>query len=304
MTIGNILKDIRRKPSRMAQILLGYIPTTKLTWLTSKAARRRALTNLFHACMRDVLQSISKPGENGVAMMSGDGVWRRCHPIFANFVGDYPKQALVTCTYNGRCFKCGVTPDQLGEYQTFPPHLQSLAIETYLLADKEACVFHVACRKTGLKPVYHPFWESLLLADIFLPITPDVLHQLLQGMMKHLIGWLVRIFGPTEINARCRAIPPNCNIMLFTKGITLSCVSGHEHKKMCSIFTWTGRRSPNSGWVGFNPPYACCACTLGLPLSGPTPVSYKRDPRSIANGSFGVSQTQGHIHRPWNTERF
>ena len=235
MTIGNIPKDIRRKPSRMAHILLGYIPTTKLPGLTNKAARRRALANLFHACMRDVLQSIIEPGKNGVAMMSGNGVWRRCHPIFATFVGDYPEQALVTCTYNGRCPKCVVNPDQLGELETFPPHLQIQAIDTYVLADNDARVFHAACRNTGLKPVYHPFWESLPLADIFLSITPDILHQLLQGVMKHLIGWLVRVFGPAEINARCRALPPNYNIMLFTSGLSMSRVSGHEHKKMCGI---------------------------------------------------------------------
>ena len=39
-----------------------------------------------------------------------------------------------------------------------------------------------------------------------------------------------------EIDARCRAIPPNHKILLFTKGIsTLSRISGHEHKKMCLI---------------------------------------------------------------------
>ncbi|KAH9984467.1 hypothetical protein BJV77DRAFT_1090480 [Russula vinacea] len=59
---------------------------------------------------------------------------------------------------------------------------------------------------------------------------------MLQGVMKHLIGWLVRIFGPQEINARCRAMPPNHKTLLFTKGITtLSRVTGHEHKKMCCI---------------------------------------------------------------------
>ena len=83
----------------MAQILIGYIPITKLPGLTNKAARRRALANLFHACMWEVLHSIAEPGETGVAMMSGDGMWRRCHPILANFVGDYPEQALVTCTH-------------------------------------------------------------------------------------------------------------------------------------------------------------------------------------------------------------
>jgi len=236
MTIGNIPKNIRRKPSQMAQVLIGYIPTSKLLGLTCKAARHRAVANLFHACMRDVLHPIVAPGESGVAMMSGDGVWRRCHPIFASFIGDYPEQALVTCTFSGRCSKCNVAPDELGEYQTFPPRLHQLAIDTYHLADEDTRVFHAACRNAGLKPVYHPFWEFLPLADIFISITPDVLHQLLQGMMKHLIRWLVRIFGPTEINARCRAMPPNHKTKLFTKGITtLSHVSGHEHKKMCSI---------------------------------------------------------------------
>ena len=191
--------------------------------------------NLFHTYMRDVLQPITELGENGVTMMGGDGVWQRCHPIFANFVGNYPEQGVVTCTYFGQCPKCIITPDQLGKYQSFPPHLQRLATDIYLLANEEPHMFHAACCDTGLKPIYHPFWESLPLADIFLSVTPDILHQLLQGVMKHLVSWLLCIFGPTEINARCRAILPNHNIMPFTNGIPLSRISGHEHKKMCSI---------------------------------------------------------------------
>jgi hypothetical protein len=236
LTIGNIPKRIRRKPSRMAQTLIGYIPTTKLLGLTNKSARRRALANLFHACMREALRPIIVPGEYGVAMKSGDGVWRRCHPIFANFIGDYPEQCLVTCTFNRRCPKCNVPPDKLGEYQTFLPRLHQVAIDTYSLANEDVHVFHSACCNTGLKPVYHPFWELLPFTDIFISITPDVLHQMLQGMMKHLIKWLVIIFGPTEIDARCRAMTPNHKTLLFAKGIaTLSRVSGHEHKKMCCI---------------------------------------------------------------------
>jgi hypothetical protein len=236
MTIGNIPKDIRRKPSRMAQILLGYIPVTKLLGLTSKAARRRGLANLFHSCMREVLKSIIEPGKSGVAMMSGDGVWRRCHPIFANFVGDYPEQALVTCTYSGRCPKCLAAPDELGQCHFFPPRPMKPAIDTYRLAKGDIHVFNAACRVTGLKPVAKPFWNSLPLVDIFLSITPDILHQLLQGMIKHIVGWLVSAFGPSEIDARCRSMPPNHHTMPFTKGISiLSRVSGHEHKKMCCI---------------------------------------------------------------------
>jgi hypothetical protein len=209
MTIGNIPKDIRQKPSRQAQLLIGYIPTTKLEGVTNKATRRCALANLFHTCMHTVLGLISSYGETGVTMMSGNGIWHRCHPIFAIFVGDYPKQALITCTYNGRCPKCCITPGQLGEYQTFLCLVQNTALNTYLLANGNIPAFQQACREAGLKPVYHPFWESLPLADIFLSITPDILHQMLQGMMKHLIKWLVCVFGPREINAQCRAMLPS-----------------------------------------------------------------------------------------------
>ena len=100
LTIGNVPKNIRRKPSRHAQVLVAYIPTTKLNDITNQAGRRRAIANLYHGCMGVILGSIAAVGETGVAMMSGDGIWRRCHPIFASFVGDYPEQALVTCTYN------------------------------------------------------------------------------------------------------------------------------------------------------------------------------------------------------------
>jgi hypothetical protein len=235
-TIGNIPKRIRRKPSYHAQLLIAYIPTTKLECMTNKAARRRALANLFHGCMQDVLAPITSCGEDGVPMMSGDGIWRRCHPIFAVYIGDYPEQVLVTCTYSGHCPKCKVTPDQLGEYETYPSRDHHSAIGTYRLADDSIRTFYLACREAALKPVFHPFWDDLPLADVYQSVTPDVLHQLLQGVMKHLISWLTRIFGPTEIDARCRALPPNHHIMLFPKGITSrSRVSGLEHKNMCRI---------------------------------------------------------------------
>jgi hypothetical protein len=54
--------------------------------------------------------------------------------------------------------------------------------------------------------------------------------------MKHLIGWLIRIFGAEPIDAWCHTLPPNHKVTLFTKGITLlSQVTGQKHKRMCSI---------------------------------------------------------------------
>ncbi|KAN0131258.1 hypothetical protein V8E53_010962 [Lactarius tabidus] len=236
LTIGNIPKSICRKPSRHARMLVGYIPTTKLEGMTNQAARCLALANLFHSCMRHLMALITPYSEGGVPMMSSDGVWRRCHPIYAVFIGDYPEQALVTCTYNGRCPKCVVLLDQMGEFMRFPLRSYDEAFDTYLLADGDIRPFNAACRKVGLKPVFHPFWELFPLSNIFVSITPDILHQLLQGVMKHLITWLTCAFGTVAIDTRCRSLPPNHHIATFAKGITgLSRVTGQEHKNICRI---------------------------------------------------------------------
>jgi len=89
LTIGNIPKRIRREVNSQAQILIGYIPTTKLTGISGATARRWAMTNLFHACMQSALGPISSYGETGIEMKCGNGIWRRCHPILAAFVADH-----------------------------------------------------------------------------------------------------------------------------------------------------------------------------------------------------------------------
>ena len=235
MSIGNIPKDIRRKPTQRAQMLMGYIPTTRLEYIKNKAAQRRALANLFHACMHKLLSPIESYGETGIAMVTGDGIWYRCHPILATFVGDYPEQSLVACTQNGRCPKCTVPRGELGSHEAFPLRSIREARNVFSLCDADPTTFHAASRQASLKPTYHPFWEHLPYTDIFLSITPDVLHQIHQGIVKHLVRWLAAL-GSDEIDARCSRLPPNHNARHFYKGITgLSRLTGKEHKDVCRI---------------------------------------------------------------------
>ncbi|KAI9437037.1 hypothetical protein H4582DRAFT_2112014 [Lactarius indigo] len=194
--------------------LIGYIPITKLPGLTNKAAWWHALTNLFHSCMQTILAPITI------------------------FVGDYPEQVLVMCTYSGQCPKCTAPHDQLRDFVRFPLCSYDQVTATYSLVDKDVHVFHAGCHGVGLKPVFHPFWESLLLVNIFMSITLDILHQMLQGIMKHLVAWLTHsgIFGTGPIDAHCQSLLPNHLIKTFSNGIsTLSRVLGQEHKDMCWI---------------------------------------------------------------------
>ena len=59
---------------------------------------------------------------------------------------------------------------------------------------------------------------------------PDILHQLFQGLLKHLISWIREACGDAEIDACCRRLPQNHHIRLFMKGIChLNRVTGNEH---------------------------------------------------------------------------
>ena len=232
MTIGNLPKDIRHKPSHGGQILLAYLPTTKLKLVTNKAARRRMLVNLFHSCLHHVLQPLADAGIHGIAMTDGLGITRRVHPLLAVYVGDYPEQVIVTGIKTGECPKCDIPNKELGD-ERFP----SKARDMYSVHDA-LCKFSTgnhrefinACKAAGIKPIATPFWHQLPFADIFQCITPDVLHQLLQGILKHLIKWLIQAYGSEEIDARFQRLIPNHHIRVFTGGISsLSRVTGKEH---------------------------------------------------------------------------
>ncbi|KAJ6492474.1 hypothetical protein C8R47DRAFT_430764 [Mycena vitilis] len=233
MTIGNIPKEIRRKPSRRGYVLLGYLPTSRMKHVKNSAARRRILANVFHACMTYMLAPLKTAGVSGIPMTSGDGVTRRGHPIYATFVGDYPEQCLVTAVKTGECPECEVPRDELGEETEFPLRDLESILDALDQLDQGPAIYAQACADAGIKPVYHPFWEGLPYTNIFRSISPDILHQLYQGIVKHLISWLKLVCGEEEIDARCRRLPPNHNIRLFMNGISnLSRVTGKEHDQI------------------------------------------------------------------------
>lgn len=185
--------------------------------------------------MKDLTAPLCEAGLEGIIMSSGDGVRRRCHPILAAFVGDYPEQILVTTAYSGDCVTCDAEKEDLGIYPCVHPYRDiEAALEATHIPAPDLWV--KKCLECNIKPVQHPFWADLPYTNIFASITPDILHQLYEGVMKHLISWVTDICSADEIDARVCRLPPDHTIRIFHKGIsTLSRVSGTEHKQMCSF---------------------------------------------------------------------
>jgi hypothetical protein len=199
-----------------------------------------------------VLKPLETLGLTGIPLTTGDGAVRDCHPIFAAHSGDYQEQTLVTCTKTGECPTCPVPRDEMGNPEAVGNPREELGpiLDALQTVTDGPVAFSQTCKDAGIKPIQRPFWQHLPFVNIFRSITPDILHQLYQGNIKHLVNWLQQACGEAEINARCRRLPPNHNIRLFLKGIShLSRVTGTEHDQICRFLLGIiiDIRIPNAG---------------------------------------------------------
>ena len=114
LTIGNIEKTVRYKPTARASILIGCIPVSKLECF-SKSKCQFAGYQLFHNCMRSFLDPLREAGNNGVDVVCADGFVRHAYPILSVYVTDYPEQCLMACNNKKRWPRCVTEYKKLGK---------------------------------------------------------------------------------------------------------------------------------------------------------------------------------------------
>ncbi|KAH9916939.1 hypothetical protein B0H21DRAFT_816102 [Amylocystis lapponica] len=239
LTIGNIAKDVRRKASSHATVLVAYLPVPKLDCFGDKT-RPAVKYQLFHHCMKTILATVASAGRTGKEMACADGFVRAIWPIIAAYVADYPEQCLVACCMENRCPMCQVPPDQRGAHV---PHAKRDMQETLsLLADQsrgtETPETKARFKELGLRRILPPFWHDLPFADVFRWFTPDLLHQLHKGVFKdHLVKWTTALVGEDELDARFRSMSGITGLRHFSHGISMvSQWTGSEHKEMEKVF--------------------------------------------------------------------
>ena len=236
LTIGNIEKSTRRKPSARATVLIGYIPVSKLECF-SKPKWQFAGYQVFHDCMRSLLEPLREAGRNGVDMVCANGFIRRIFPILAAYVADFPEQCLIACNNEKRCPQCLTGYHELGEPVETVWRDEDSVLQA--MADASQGVSSEEFNSQGLRP-NNPFWRSLPHCDIFSCFTPDLLHQLHKGVFKdHIVKWATQCAsgGQAEINRRFRAMTHGTDLRHFKKGISLiSQWTGTEYKNMEKVF--------------------------------------------------------------------
>ncbi|TFY50237.1 hypothetical protein EVG20_g11637, partial [Dentipellis fragilis] len=185
------------------------------------------------------MKSLKMAGHDGVHLTSGDGAVRDCYPVLAVYIADYPEQCLVCCTrYMQCCPKCTAVVSEFGKHAvtSWKRRKQKETLRTMCHASKlpTQVAREEVLKEAGFTSVTKPFWEILPHANIHDTISPDILHQLIQGMIKHLIEWVTTLVSSSELDARLKRLPEAHGVHHFTNGISgLSQISGPERKEMC-----------------------------------------------------------------------
>lgn len=244
ITIGNIAKEIRRKPSKRATLLLGYLPVAKLEcW--SPAQRKVIGQDLFHSCMKKLLQPLVEAGKHGCHMACADDQARDVFPLLASYVADHPERCVVSCTRQNRCPPCKVGANELGDLELDE---QSLLVSVYRETDEALRVIQDAfngdqdaisqASEEGLQVIAEPFWSDLPHCNIFLSFPPDILHQLHKGIFKdHIFTWCTQMLGEAEMDRRFMAMPKHSSLRHFKSGLSrVTQWTGNEHKEMEKVF--------------------------------------------------------------------
>jgi hypothetical protein len=235
VTIGNISKDIRRRPSQHATILVGYIPVSDLRCFSNENTRSEKGWQLFHTCMASILAPLKEISINGEDMLCADGGIRRVHPILASYVADFKEQCTVTCVRESRCPVCWVPRDERADYSKHYEvrnQRQTLdALEDYWRG------YSKTINTLGIRPGV-PFWADLPFVEISSCVTPDLLHQLNKGVFKdHLVKWCREILSNAEVDRRIKGMPRYQGLRHFVNGISvIKQWTGNEAKALAKVF--------------------------------------------------------------------
>ncbi|QRW09681.1 hypothetical protein RhiLY_08680 [Ceratobasidium sp. AG-Ba] len=226
MTIGNISRSVRRRPSEHAVMLLGYIPVTELTGNEGR--------QFFHDCMRKMVASMIKAGKDGQEMLCADGGVRKVFPILAAFIADFAEQSLVASSIWSRCPICVVPAAERGDGSA--DYRTRTKVDWLDAWDSLEQGNSSTLNDLGLHPIT-PFWKSLACANISTAIAPDLLHQLHKGVVgDHLNKWLTRLIGEKRFDQLLVGLPRASGIRHFSRGKSvISQWTGKETKQLAKV---------------------------------------------------------------------
>ncbi|KAG9086517.1 hypothetical protein FRC06_003041, partial [Ceratobasidium sp. 370] len=233
ISLGNISKDVRRRPSERATLLIGFIPVTDLSIFSDPKERSERGWELFHSCMESILEPLKVLSRTGMEVLCADGGVRRVFPILAAYIADFPEQVTIACVRDSRCPICWVPHAERGNLSArYPLRDRGRTLDAL---DDHWNGYSRTINTLGIRPT-RPFWRDLPHVNISGCFTPDMLHQIHKGVLgDHLLKWSKALLGENAINHRTQGMPRFQKLRHFAQGISvISQWTGTEAKALAS----------------------------------------------------------------------
>lgn len=244
ISIGNIRKDVRNKPSHHAWMLLAKLPTHKFAALKAQLDARQTEKNampgilqkrLFHRCMGIVLGPLRSMEVTTAIDVSG--FRRHVMAVLMAWLADLEEQWTILGLAKYSCPKC------LARYEDLDtPHLQERRTGKSIIDDlrqirteyPDADVWQFVRRAVdrGYVGVECLCWEGLPV-DMCRVVCADTLHGMHKMFGDHIIPWVSNAVGENELDLRFMAQPRRMGFRNFDSGIShLSQCTGREHRDL------------------------------------------------------------------------
>jgi hypothetical protein len=250
LTIGNIPKSIRKKPSANAVLLLALLP--KFPKGNNAASTRAG----FHKALTTVFEPLKDVFAKGLDLDCADGFVRYCFPRLAAWMADTLEQSLLTRIIGGFCPVCTVPNDCLGEQAKewslrMPRNKRKRKNSSVNEPEEQDSPPEESVKQEHAQVTFvECLWPEL---DPYKVVAPDTLHQLQLGLFKHyLIPWTVELLRQTnnnrlkhiiswmvnELDRRMSGIPKFQGLHSQPEGrfSTLTQLTGKEYRELTRIF--------------------------------------------------------------------
>ena len=247
MSLGNIRKDVRKKLSAHAGLLVAKIPIPKFpcTNFSGSKTERAAMPGilcqrLFHHCMKIALQPTHLDTRQYHIVPGPDGQLWLTMAVMMAWIADLEEQIMIAGVNNKSCPVClgmhknfdswngptahtSRTPnDTINELRL----VRQLHPEASLYEFKQEVMKH----QSGLSGAVEELcWEGLPVGpNVF--IVQDLLHGCYKFVWDHVAEWLKHSIGEEELDRHFRA-QPNLGFRGFSDGISkISQATGCEHR--------------------------------------------------------------------------
>lgn len=194
--LGNILAHLHQWEGLGIYILVGYLPIHTPNGLVgTKDEMKQYCWAMFHTSVKILMCEIYEViNQGGWDLLCGDRYKQYCTLSIGSYTTDFSEQYTVVCIDCEHCPKCkasNLSDNSVGEDRHPQKTLEEINIVFNIPSIRDTKAHLLA---NSLWLIGYLFWEGIF--DPYHTLTPNLLYQIWQGLIKLLTEIVEDLLGP------------------------------------------------------------------------------------------------------------